>query len=90
MTIACTHKESSTEKSHYIFIIAPGQEDFIKNMTNGALHSDSKTIVRVMGGMKVKTDRHESSPYAVMLAVQDVAVRCKESCRHSPHHGSRR
>ena len=29
------------------------------------------------GGMKVKADRDESSPYAAMLAAQDVAVRCK-------------
>lgn len=28
--------------------------------------------------MKVKADRDESSPYAAMLASQDVAVRCKE------------
>lgn len=33
--------------------------------------------VRVTGGMKVKADRDESSPYAAMLAAQDVAVRCK-------------
>ncbi|KAH0460744.1 hypothetical protein IEQ34_008319 [Dendrobium chrysotoxum] len=30
------------------------------------------------GGMKVKADRDESSPYADMLATQDVAQRCKE------------
>jgi len=35
-------------------------------------------MVRVTGGMKVKADRDESSPYAAMLAAQDVAVRCKE------------
>ena len=28
--------------------------------------------------MKVKADRDESSPYAAMLAAQDVATRCKE------------
>ncbi|XP_019728072.1 small ribosomal subunit protein uS11 [Hippocampus comes] len=33
---------------------------------------------RVTGGMKVKGDRDESSPYAAMLAAQDVAQRCKE------------
>ncbi|KAJ3023735.1 UNVERIFIED_CONTAM: ribosomal protein S14, S11 [Siphonaria sp. JEL0065] len=37
-----------------------------------------ETIVRVTGGMKVKADRDESSPYAAMLAAQDVAARCKE------------
>ena len=28
--------------------------------------------------MKVKADRDESSPYAAMLAAQDVAVRCQQ------------
>ena len=28
--------------------------------------------------MNVKADRDESSPYAAMLAAQDVAARCKE------------
>ena len=30
-----------------------------------------------IGGMKVKADRDESSPYAAMLAAQDVSQRCK-------------
>merc|ERR1712098_208038 len=37
-----------------------------------------ETISRVTGGMKVKANRDESSPYAAMLAAQDVAVRCKD------------
>ncbi|KIP09349.1 hypothetical protein PHLGIDRAFT_12014 [Phlebiopsis gigantea 11061_1 CR5-6] len=40
--------------------------------------SGKETISRVTGGMKVKADRDESSPYAAMLAAQDVAVRCRE------------
>ncbi|CAO4370117.1 Protein CBR-RPS-14 [Caenorhabditis briggsae] len=40
--------------------------------------SGRETIVRVTGGMKVKADRDESSPYAAMLAAQDVADRCKQ------------
>ena len=40
--------------------------------------SGRETIVKVTGGMKVKADRDESSPYAAMLAAQDVVVRCKE------------
>ena len=40
--------------------------------------SGRETLVRVTGGMKVKADRDESSPYAAMLAAQDVALRCKE------------
>eukprot|EP00389_Voromonas_pontica_P002884 GDKH01004280.1.p1 GENE.GDKH01004280.1~~GDKH01004280.1.p1 ORF type:complete len:171 (+),score=35.93 GDKH01004280.1:57-515(+) len=40
--------------------------------------SGRETLVRVTGGMKVKADRDESSPYAAMTAAADVAVRCKE------------
>jgi len=35
--------------------------------------SGKETITRITGGMKVKADRDESSPYAAMLAAQDVA-----------------
>jgi small subunit ribosomal protein S14e len=31
-----------------------------------------------IGGMKVKADRDESSPYAAMLAAQDAAELCKQ------------
>mgnify|MGYP002782836802 FL=1 len=40
--------------------------------------SGRETISRVTGGMKVKADRDESSPYAAMLAAQDVAAKCLE------------
>ena len=40
--------------------------------------SGRETLVRVTGGMKVKADRDESSPYAAMMAAQDVAQRLKE------------
>ena len=40
--------------------------------------SGRETLVPVTGGMKVKADRDEASPYAAMLAAQDVVVRCKE------------
>ena len=33
--------------------------------------------MRCLGGMKVKADRDESSPYAAMLAAQDVTEKCK-------------
>jgi hypothetical protein len=36
-------------------------------------------IYRVTGGMKVKADRDEASPYAAMLAAQDVAEKVKVS-----------
>ena len=35
-------------------------------------------LLITLGGMKVKADRDESSPYAAMLAAQDVAARCRE------------
>ena len=46
-------------------------------------------MCRITGGMKVKADRDESSPYAAMLAAQDVAIRCKvglsgSRCRAAP------
>jgi len=37
-----------------------------------------ETLCRVTGGMKVKADRDESSPYAAMMAAQDVVARLKE------------
>merc|ERR1719271_1754121 len=40
--------------------------------------SGRETISRVTGGMKVKADRDESSPYAAMLAAQDVVARMKQ------------
>ena len=40
--------------------------------------SGRETVVRITGGMRVKADRDESSPYAAMLAAQDVAAKCKE------------
>mmetsp|Transcript_28393 Transcript_28393/g.67799 ORF Transcript_28393/g.67799 Transcript_28393/m.67799 type:complete len:140 (-) Transcript_28393:1591-2010(-) len=40
--------------------------------------SGSETLVRRTGGMEVKADRDESSPYAAMIAAQKVAEKCKE------------
>merc|ERR1712077_113079 len=40
--------------------------------------SGRETLTRITGGMKVKADRDEASPYAAMLAAQDVAVRARE------------
>merc|ERR1712080_153722 len=39
--------------------------------------SGKETFARVTGGMKVKADRDESSPYAAMLAAQDVSEKVK-------------
>ncbi|EFH49497.1 hypothetical protein ARALYDRAFT_325233 [Arabidopsis lyrata subsp. lyrata] len=51
----------------------------LPSMTLSFLHvtdlSGRETLVRIT---VVKADRDESSPYAAMLAAQDVAQRCKE------------
>ncbi|KAJ1609569.1 40S ribosomal protein S14 [Cryptosporidium canis] len=47
--------------------------------------SGRETIVRVTGGMKVKADRDENSPYAAMMAAVDVAQKCKEFGIHALH-----
>jgi len=39
--------------------------------------SGRETLCRVTGGMKVKADRDEASPYAAMLAAQDVSEKIK-------------
>ena len=39
--------------------------------------SGRETLCRITGGMKVKADRDEASPYAAMLAAQDVAEKVK-------------
>ena len=38
----------------------------------------AETLAKATGGMVVKAARDESSPYAAMLAAQDVAAKCKE------------
>ncbi|KAJ3389187.1 ribosomal protein S14, S11 [Entophlyctis sp. JEL0112] len=43
-----------------------------------AINELNRKLRGYAGGMKVKADRDESSPYAAMLAAQDVAARCKE------------
>jgi small subunit ribosomal protein S14e len=40
--------------------------------------SGRETLTRITGGMKVKADRDEASPYAAMLAAMDAAARAKE------------
>ena len=42
--------------------------------------SGRETIARVTGGMKVKADRDEASPYAAMLAAQVSLIFCFFIC----------
>merc|ERR1711959_113462 len=55
-----------------------GENELVFGVVHISDLTGRETMVRVTGGMKVKADRDESSPYAAMLAAQDVAVRCKE------------
>ncbi|CAN7138523.1 unnamed protein product [Brassica rapa subsp. narinosa] len=41
-------------------------------------HGYGEQVFVLYCGIKVKADRDESSPYAAMLAAQDVAQRCKK------------
>merc|ERR1712137_458825 len=67
--------------------VAPGEEVFgvahiFASFNDTFVHitdlTGRETIVRITGGMKVKADRDEASPYAAMLAAQDAAARCQQ------------
>merc|ERR1719333_1759998 len=64
--------------SEYVFGVA----HIFASMNDTFVHvtdlSGKETYVRVTGGMKVKADRDENSPYAAQLAAVDVAERCQE------------
>src|SRR3569833_3040157 len=47
--------------------------------------SGRETLARVTGGMMVKADREESSPYAAMLAAVEVCNRLKKLGINSLH-----
>ncbi|KAG5879780.1 hypothetical protein JTB14_001797 [Gonioctena quinquepunctata] len=62
------------KKKKFSFHLDPNFNDTFVHVTD---LSGRETISRVTGGMKVKADRDEASPYAAMLAAQDVAEKCK-------------
>lgn len=66
------------KEGEYVFAVAHIYASFNDTFVHVTDLSGKETIVKVTGGMKVKADRDESSPYAAMLAAQDVAVKCKE------------
>ncbi|WJX15156.1 40s ribosomal protein SA [Trifolium repens] len=51
---------------------------FMSLICLGEKHLSALLLACVKGGVKVKADRDESSPYVDMLAAQDVATGCKE------------
>ena len=74
----------STREGELVYGVAHIFASFNDTFVHVTDLSGRETLVRVTGGMKVKADRDESSPYAAMLAAQDVAVRCKASLRTDP------
>ncbi|KAL2323468.1 hypothetical protein Fmac_027847 [Flemingia macrophylla] len=54
-----------------------GRETLVRITDIWPVVNSSCFCLLTSGGMKVKADRDESSPYAAMLAAQDVAARCK-------------
>eukprot|EP01084_Bolivina_argentea_P120028 212788_1 len=59
-----------------VFAIAHIYASFNDTFVHVTDLSGRETIARVTGGMMVKHDRDESSPYAAMLAAQKVAEIC--------------
>ena len=68
------HSDLNRLKFGIVHIFASFNDTFI-HVTD---LSGSEPLVRRTGGMEVKADRDESSPYAAMIAAQKVAERCKE------------
>lgn len=67
----------STREGELVFGVAHIFASFNDTFIHVTDISGRETLVRVTGGMKVKADRDEASPYAAMLAAQDVAAKCK-------------
>ncbi len=67
----------ATREGELVFGVAHIFASFNDTFVHVTDLSGKETLCRVTGGMKVKADRDESSPYAAMLAAQDVATRCK-------------
>ncbi|GJX93092.1 40S ribosomal protein S14-2 [Tanacetum coccineum] len=68
----------ATRKGELVFGVAHIFASFNDTFIHVTDISGRETMVRIIGGMKVKADIDESSPYAAMLAAQDVSTRCKE------------
>merc|ERR1712065_13645 len=71
-----SHLPNPAEGEH-IFGVAHILASFNDTFIHVTDLSGTETICRVTGGMQVKADRDESSPYAAMMASQAVAEACK-------------
>ncbi|KII69978.1 40S ribosomal protein S14 [Thelohanellus kitauei] len=67
-----------TKDGEEVFAVAHVYASFNDTFIHITDLTGRETISKVTGGMKVKADRDEPSPYAAMLAAQDAAARCKE------------
>ncbi|KAG2613733.1 hypothetical protein PVAP13_4KG404500 [Panicum virgatum] len=61
----------TVREGEYVFGVAHVFASFNDTFIHVTDLSGRETLVRITGGMKVKADRDESSPYAAMLAAQD-------------------
>ncbi|TYI13446.1 hypothetical protein ES332_A08G059300v1 [Gossypium tomentosum] len=61
------------QDEEHVFSVARTFASFNHTFIHVTDLSRRETMVRITGGMKVKADRDESSPYAAMLAAQDVS-----------------
>lgn len=66
----------TAREGEYVFGVAHIFASFNDTFVHVTDLSGRETLCRVTGGMKVKKDSDESSPYAAMLAAQDVAAKC--------------
>eukprot|EP00808_Paulinella_micropora_P020446 g29736.t1 len=64
-------------QGEYVFGVCHIYASFNDTFVHVTDISGKETFCKVTGGMKVKADRDESSPYAAMLAAQDVAEKVK-------------
>ncbi len=65
------------EPESYFFAVCHIMATFNDTFIHVTDLSGRETYARVSGGMKVKADREESSPYAAMMASADVYARLK-------------
>lgn len=65
------------EPESYFFAVCHIMATFNDTFIHVTDLSGRETYARVTGGMKVKADREESSPYAAMMASADVYARLK-------------
>merc|ERR1712038_744561 len=68
---------SGVKEGEEVFGVAHIYASFNDTFVHVTDLSGRETLTRITGGMKVKADRDEASPYAAMLAAQDVAEKLK-------------